>query len=433
VAHPGALFTSFESFLNGAEAFYSVDLAALNSSGVTGTVIVATGTEEDGTEYVNFSMAAQGLTPDVPHAQHVHGLFDDDGNAMDSTKPGLAQDTDKDGIVEVLEGLATCGDILLPLVGSDGELPLIDSNGQLSFIQSYDVGDSANFFSPMTITDYDGSSIMPPELREIVIHGLEVPEGIGMGTEGEVNGMQTGVVGLLPAAAGEIEMIDLAQALDILEDQRAIASDTFMFGDDNDMAAGGNGDDTMSGGDGDDTLDGGSDNDEISGGAGNDVLNGGSENDTVYGGDGNDVLLGGTGVVLLVGQGGDDVIGGGATSDQIFGGDGDDFLNGGFGFDRVSGGAGADKFFHAGAAGHATDWLQDYTAADGDVLVYGGMASASDFGLNFASTDGSGSADVAEAFVTHIPSGQILWALVDGAAQDDINVTVGTETFDLMM
>jgi hypothetical protein len=39
---------------------------------------------------------------------------------------------------------------------------------------------------------------------------------------------------------------------------------------------------------------------------------------------------------------------------------------------------------------------------------------------------------VAEVFITHRPSGQILWALVDGDAQDTLNVSAGGTTFDLL-
>jgi hypothetical protein len=66
------------------------------------------------------------------------------------------------------------------------------------------------------------------------------------------------------------------------------------------------------------------------------------------------------------------------------------------------------------------------------VLVYGGTAAADDFQVNHAGTVGAGLAGVAEAFVIHRPSGQILWALVDGDAQDRIILSVGGQAFDLL-
>lgn len=129
------------------------------------------------------------------------------------------------------------------------------------------------------------------------------------------------------------------------------------------------------------------------------------------------------------------MITGSAWSDLIFGGDGDDFLNGGFGFDRLNGGAGADKFYHLGIRDHGADWIQDYNAAEGDVLFYGGGAGAArpdDFLVQRAETENAGAAGVAEVFVTHAPTGVLMWALVDGEAQDEITLQIGNDLYDLL-
>ena len=78
MAHLAASYSSYETFLQGADSYWSLDLAAMNNSGVTGTAILAINTEADGTRYLNVSMVAEGLTPSVQHAQHVHGTFDPD-------------------------------------------------------------------------------------------------------------------------------------------------------------------------------------------------------------------------------------------------------------------------------------------------------------------------------------------------------------------
>ena len=146
----------------------------------------------------------------------------------------------------------------------------------------------------------------------------------------------------------------------------------------------------------------------------------------------------------LQGQDVDDVITGSAYSDLVFGGAGNDFVNGGFGHDRINGGTGADKIFHVGGTedqmlGHGSDWVQDYSAAEGDVLLFGdATATASQFQVNFTHTaDGagerSGDDDVQEAFVIYRPTEQILWALVDGDGQAQINLQIGTEVFDLLV
>ncbi|MBN2759625.1 MAG: type VI secretion system tube protein Hcp [Rhodobacteraceae bacterium] len=224
--------------------------------------------------------------------------------------------------------------------------------------------------------------------------------------------------------------------------------DDFLWGyDGDDRLIGEDGNDTLDAGDGADTLNGGEGDDVIYGGlteadlrdlvfagGGNDYVDGGHGNDSMFGGDGGDTILGGFGVDTVIGNAGNDVLTGSAFSDVIFGNDGDDFINGGFGHDRVNGGTGADKFFHIGQFGHGRDWIQDYNSAEGDVLQFGGgAASASDFLIQRANTVNAGQAGVNEIFVTHVPSGNLLWALVDGDAQAQINIQIGNQVFDLLV
>ena len=124
---------------------------------------------------------------------------------------------------------------------------------------------------------------------------------------------------------------------------------------------------------------------------------------------------------------------GGPLSDLIFGNAGDDFLNGGFGFDRVNGGEGADRFYHLGIPDHGSDWLQDFRADQGDVLVFGNSSATHDqFQINYARTERAGEADIGEAFVIYRPTGQIIWALVDGAAEETIDLQIGAVILDIM-
>ncbi|NDW47957.1 M10 family metallopeptidase C-terminal domain-containing protein [Ruegeria sp. PrR005] len=209
-----------------------------------------------------------------------------------------------------------------------------------------------------------------------------------------------------------------------------------------DTLDGGIGADTLNGGDGDDVIIGGPGEgdlrDVIFAGEGNDSVDAGAGNDQVFGQGGNDTIAGGFGVDELQGQDGDDVITGSAFSDLVFGGAGDDFVNGGFGHDRINGGTGADKFFHVGASGHGSDWVQDYNAAEGDVLLFGNAsATRAQFQVNFnhtanAAGERAGDDAVQEAFVIYRPTGQIMWALVDGAGQSSINLQIGSDVFDLL-
>jgi Ca2+-binding RTX toxin-like protein len=232
-------------------------------------------------------------------------------------------------------------------------------------------------------------------------------------------------------------------------------NDVLIGRDDDDLLRGGVGNDTLIGGLGRDTLNGGDGNDillggdeflftgrpfyilldlsdTLVGGAGNDSISGGGGNDLAYGGTGNDTLSGGIGADTLIGQDGADVVTGQALGDVLFGSDGDDFINGGYGHDRTNGGTGADRFFHVGIEGHGSDWIQDFSADEGDLLVTGRNTQIDMFQVNFAQTPNAGALDVREAFVIFRPTGQILWALVDGEAQSAINLVLGGEMFDLL-
>ncbi|MEP5167939.1 MAG: calcium-binding protein [Shimia thalassica] len=219
-------------------------------------------------------------------------------------------------------------------------------------------------------------------------------------------------------------------------------ADTIDGGGGADLLFGGDGDDTLIGGEGDDILIGGDSEDDlrdvIYGGDGNDSIDGGYGNDELRGDAGDDVIAGGFGADTVIGGTGDDTLTGSAFGDQIYGGDGNDFINGGWGYDLVNGGAGADRFFHIGIADHGSDWIQDYNAAEGDVLQFGiASATRSQFQINTTHTataagERSGDDNVEEAFVIYRPTGQIMWALVDGGGHSSINLQIGQDVFDLM-
>ncbi|MYM56920.1 Calx-beta domain-containing protein [Thalassovita mangrovi] len=216
--------------------------------------------------------------------------------------------------------------------------------------------------------------------------------------------------------------------------------DLIFAGLSDDAIEGGLGRDTLVGGDGDDTIFGSeADNDSsedlrdvVYAGAGRDVIDGGYGNDELRGDAGDDTITGGFGADTVIGGTGDDVLTGQALSDLILGGDGMDFINGGFGHDRLMGGDGADRFFHLGIEGHGSDWIQDFDSVEGDVLQFGGSATADQFQVNFANTENAGSADIDEAFVIYRPTGQILWALVDGGALGGISLSVADDVFNLL-
>ncbi|MEQ9694052.1 calcium-binding protein [Shimia sp. SDUM112013] len=252
-------------------------------------------------------------------------------------------------------------------------------------------------------------------------------------------------------SAPQLHTLNLDPAVDLTG---GAGSDRLQGGNNNDRLSGGGGNDMIYGGDGADQIDGDDGNDliiagatsadrsdTIYGGAGDDTIDAGYGNDSVYGMDGNDSIVGGFGADFLAGQNGHDTITGAALGDILFGNAGDDFLNGGWGHDRVNGGDGADRFFHIGIFDHGSDWIQDYDATEGDVLEFGiASATAAQFQVNFAHTsdasgERAGDDTLTEAFVIYRPTGQIIWALVDGAGQSSLNWTVmdSNDVYDLLL
>jgi Ca2+-binding RTX toxin-like protein len=287
MAHLGSSFTSYATFLENADQVYAVDLTALNNSGVKGSVILATDFSGD-VPYLNVSLLAQNLTPDVVHPQHIHGLIDPEtGEALDSVTPTLAADADGDGFVELAEGAPLYGAVLVSLVGADGMAPTANQFGTTAFIQNYDLTSDSFLASE----DFDLLDLVPATNREIVVHGQEVGPQYGEGTEGEIDGTQDGYVPILPVASGEVRDAGRDEIDLILQLQRGRASEVFEGTDEADTIMGGAGDDTIDGGDGDDMLMGGGDDDMIMGGLGADTIEGGSQDDMLMGGAGADVFV----------------------------------------------------------------------------------------------------------------------------------------------
>ena len=171
----------------------------------------------------------------------------------------------------------------------------------------------------------------------------------------------------------------------------------------------------FTGSDKDDTMMGARRGQAFDGGKGMDSLAGESGADTLSGGDQIDLLSGGTG---------DDVLRGGL---------GGDVLAGGFGNDTLTGDKGADRFVFAGSGRQGHDVITDYAAEAGDVLDFGRAGAVRrDFQVTYVTDPGLGKPGVQEAHVTHVPSGRLIWVLVDGAADTAIWVHSSMNSFDLL-
>jgi hypothetical protein len=161
------------------------------------------------TLYVNIQ--GGGFAPDMLHVQHIHGRFNADGTPRDSVSPTLADDADGDGVIELLEGLPRYGGILLSLFDETDLMNGFDGfpsapNGVIDFEATYDLATTSAFADGIVADD-----LFPLELREIVIHGAELPPGIGgVGNEGPGNSLfdNGGYSNFVPVAAGEIRRID---------------------------------------------------------------------------------------------------------------------------------------------------------------------------------------------------------------------------------
>ncbi len=190
-----------------------------------------------------------------------------------------------------------------------------------------------------------------------------------------------------------------------------------------DTLAGGRGCDRLFGDDGEDSIEGGGGADRIRAGAGDDQALAGGGNDRAWGEAGNDRLCGASGMDTLSGQGGDDSLRGGAGADVLFGGGGSDYLIGGGGDDHLSGGAGGDRFVHRGQ-GQGLDWIDDFSAIDGDLLVFRiDGAVAEDFSLLSGADLADAPDTVADQYVMHLPSGMLLFALAD-VGDTDVGFTL---------
>lgn len=155
---------------------YQADLGTLNNSGVTGTAYLTLNDDS-----LTVRITASGLQVGHAHAQHIHGTFDANGNPTNATSPTVAnQDTNGDGYVELGEGQATYGPILVPLSLSPGSgtFPTPAADGSIDYTQTFDLTDSSTYMSSLARPGTTESDLFPLDFREIVLHGMNAPIAI---------------------------------------------------------------------------------------------------------------------------------------------------------------------------------------------------------------------------------------------------------------
>jgi hypothetical protein len=122
-----------------AQDLFQADLAPLNNSGASGTANL--GLEGD---QLTTDIASQGLAPNLPHAQHIHGL-----EQAISECPTLANDQDGDGLVNTTEGEPSYGPILTSFT-TEGDtspdsglavdrFPVANEDGTLTYDRTFGV------------------------------------------------------------------------------------------------------------------------------------------------------------------------------------------------------------------------------------------------------------------------------------------------------
>ncbi len=141
---------------------YAGTLSELNGSGGSGEVAITV--SEDG-ETFTVDLDASGLNLDGPHAMHIHGIVEGD-EVVASTCPTMADDADGDGVLTVVEGVPTYGDIQVSLTTEGDTSP--------------DSGLAVERYPAGTSIDYSRSGIAIPEtLRpsiaalHVVVHGID--------------------------------------------------------------------------------------------------------------------------------------------------------------------------------------------------------------------------------------------------------------------
>ncbi len=143
---------------------------------------------------------------------------------------------------------------------------------------------------------------------------------------------------------------------------------------------------------------------------------GGDGFNDIFGENGNDVLRGGGGSNTIAGGAGADLLEGAGYIDMLNGGSGDDRLIGGGGADQLYGNDGSDSFVFL-AADKAFDYINDFSAAEGDKLVFEGLLHGTFAYRGSGAFTASGNTEARY-------DGNLLTVDIDGNGTADIDVIV---------
>ena len=141
----------------------------------------------------------------IQHWEHFHGFPD----GKDAQVPTLAQDTNQDGFIDLVETEPVSGTTMVPLDAAPHEMciphdndPVADANGYYSYEKYVDLAKLEAKFKEV-FNDQD----LALDKRVVYIHGvpadLELPESVA----GKINDQYDQHV-TLPIAAGKINRVD---------------------------------------------------------------------------------------------------------------------------------------------------------------------------------------------------------------------------------
>ncbi|MEO7268047.1 MAG: hypothetical protein ABIW49_02445 [Knoellia sp.] len=153
----------------------SAHLDELNGSGASGT---ATARIRNQT-IQNIQVHASGLTPDAPHAQHIHY-----GQEALNECPTLALDSNKDGRLNTVEGIPAYGPVVVSLNTTGGTTPasfLDVTRFPVSSDGSYSYSRDNIKFTRVAGTGYQGGGGTAKQIADsvregegvVVIHGVD--------------------------------------------------------------------------------------------------------------------------------------------------------------------------------------------------------------------------------------------------------------------
>ncbi len=185
----GAAYMSLTSAAFAQEAFHA-DLAPLNNSGASGTAdLVLEG------DQLTTDIASEGLAPNLPHAQHIHGL-----EQAISECPTILNDMDGDNLVNTTEGDPSYGPILTSFT-TEGDtspdsglavdrFPVANEDGTVSYGRTFGVpSDVAQRLGEFAIVQhgvdlngngvYDEEAAGPSELDPSLPQEATIPANCG--------------------------------------------------------------------------------------------------------------------------------------------------------------------------------------------------------------------------------------------------------------